>query len=105
MGSGDLVLARGKEETKLTHPSFAPSGKRVHHVHFGIQRGRHRREKMAFFTRVNMTVPLLPAEFSTDTNQAKKENTHLRPPQSQSGDKNCQQRFEYVVDPELGVQV
>ncbi|GFQ74226.1 protein kibra [Trichonephila clavata] len=62
------------------------------------------REKMAFFTRVDMTVPLLPAEISTDTNQAKKENTQLRPPQSQSGDKICQQRFEYVVDPELGVQ-
>ncbi|GFU98523.1 hypothetical protein TNCV_3653541 [Trichonephila clavipes] len=41
MGSEDLVLDRGKEETRLTHPSFAPSGKRVHHVHFEIQRGRH----------------------------------------------------------------
>ncbi|GIX79810.1 protein kibra [Caerostris darwini] len=63
------------------------------------------REKMAFFTRVDMAVPLLPADISIDANHGKKENTQLRPPHSQSADKNSQQRFEYVVDPELGVQV
>ncbi|CAL1271093.1 unnamed protein product [Larinioides sclopetarius] len=63
------------------------------------------REKMAFFTRVDMTVPLLPAEISTDSNTLKKEHTQLRPSQSHSDDKNSQKRFEYVVDPELGVQV
>ncbi|XP_015911058.1 protein kibra [Parasteatoda tepidariorum] len=61
------------------------------------------REKMAFFTRVNMTIPLLPAEVGSDTSQIKRENSQLRP--SQTVDGNRQQRFEYVVDPEFGVQV
>lgn len=60
---------------------------------------------MAFFTRVDMTIPLLPAEVKVDGTQAKTENPLLRPSSSQSGDKNSQQRFNYVVDPELGVQV
>ncbi|KAF8784561.1 hypothetical protein HNY73_010223 [Argiope bruennichi] len=59
---------------------------------------------MAFFTRVDMTVPLLPAEIGIESNNAKKEHAQLRPSQSHSGDKNSQKRFEYVVDPELGVQ-
>ncbi|GIY60854.1 protein kibra, partial [Caerostris extrusa] len=63
------------------------------------------REKWLFLHWVDMAVPLLPADISIDANLGKKENTQLRPPHSQSADKNSQQRFEYVVDPELGVQV
>lgn len=60
------------------------------------------REKMAFFTRVNMTIPLLPTEIN-ELNQTKKESFLVRP-LSQSGEES-QKRFEYTVDPELGVQV
>lgn len=60
---------------------------------------------MAFFTRVDMTIPLLPAEVQVDVTQVKKENVLLKPSTSQSGEVNTQQRFNYVIDPELGVQV
>lgn len=60
---------------------------------------------MAFFTRVDLTIPLLPEEVKVDGTQAKSENLLLRPSTSQTGDKTNQQRFNYVVDPELGVQV
>lgn len=57
---------------------------------------------MAFFTRVDMTIPLLPTEV-TDSNQTRKES-FLGKPLSQ-GSEQVQKRFEYTVDPELGVQV
>ncbi|KAG8186025.1 hypothetical protein JTE90_004445 [Oedothorax gibbosus] len=63
------------------------------------------REKMAFFTRVDMTIPLLPADVQVDATQVKKENLLLKPSSSQSGEGSSQQRFNYVIDPELGVQV
>ncbi|XP_054709816.1 protein kibra-like [Uloborus diversus] len=63
------------------------------------------REKMAFFTRVNMSVPYLPTDPTKDVFQARKENTHLRPLAKSSNQENVQKRFEYTVDPELGVQV
>lgn len=58
------------------------------------------REKMAFFTRINVSIPVLPVEFS---DQTEKENFILKP--SEDDEKEAQKRFEYTVDPELGVQV
>lgn len=63
------------------------------------------REKMAFFTRVNLTVSPLPTDVDLNLVETKRDSGHSRFTSTTNKEQNSQQRFEYTVDPELGVQV
>ncbi|XP_022903657.2 protein kibra isoform X1 [Onthophagus taurus] len=68
------------------------------------------KEKMAFFTRINTTVPILPPEQSEDNSKPPEEiNNQYSKSEGKSEEKSVEisssTRYEYVVDRALGVEV
>lgn len=60
---------------------------------------------MAFFTRTNLNVPVLPPEEPLSEDCNSDSGTLKREDSEALGEEDRVERFEYVVDRELGVEV